>query len=37
MRKRYSEEQIVGFLRKADAGLPVVLTPVNLTSDTAIG
>lgn len=23
MKKRYSEEQIIGFLREADAGLPV--------------
>lgn len=23
MKKRYSEEQIIGFLRKADAGIPV--------------
>jgi putative transposase len=24
MKKRYSEEQIIGFLREAEAGLPVV-------------
>ena len=24
MKKRYSEEQIIGFLKEADAGLPVV-------------
>jgi len=24
MKKRYTEEQIIGFLREADAGLPVV-------------
>ena len=24
MKKRFSEEQIIGFLKKADAGLPVV-------------
>ena len=23
MKKRYTEEQIIGFLREADAGLPV--------------
>ena len=23
MKKRYSEEQIIGFLKQADAGLPV--------------
>ena len=24
MKKRYTEEQIIGFLREADAGVPIV-------------